>query len=608
MSMSTTPDPNPFIPIKVSPPSPTPPTSLLAPPAPIETPPSPLMQEIPSLPRMIGFLGLFLLILGLVVVISTRILGDRLIPVAWGFEAVAFGLVLMLFHAMSDGELEVRRMYGGGAACLFILAVVVSLIPGPFKASEKAVGYFMMPWGELAALAGLLFTVAFCRHETDEWYQTFASTVLLLFGGLMAVGSLTAGIFKPEFLAGPGITMALLGLAFLAAYLAHVDTSSGLGYTVAFTLGAVGALVALYALGRVIFPTVLYDGPTVLRKPDQTLDMGKAFGRGLVILGFLALVTLGALGRFPIWLRASIAAIGLVGAGVFAIACFDSPLSIPAKPFLVPGGVILTLMGLIYLGVSLGYCSDNQLVTLTRRELSSYFLSPIGFLVLGGMALGQWLSYLQFVGQLSDGRPLREPIVQGYAAGILNLFLYTVQIPILTMRLLAEEKRTGSLEVLLTAPVNESSIVIGKFIATLIFYLICWVPSGLFLIALRVEGDQPFDYRPLLGFYVGLAAQGAMFISMGLFFSSLTKNQIVAALMSFVVMLCLLFMAIWRENPLLLFLPDVFMSAIGRLSFYHMWVESLSGQLPIRDVLLSISLAVFGVFLTVKVLEIRKWS
>jgi len=78
--------------------------------------------------------------------------------------------------------------------------------------------------------------------------------------------------------------------------------------------------------------------------------------------------------------------------------------------------------------------------------------------------------------------------------------------------------------------------------------------------------------------------------------------------MSFVVMLSLLFMAIMRENPLILFLPDVFMSALGRLSFYHMWVESLSGQLPIRDVLLSLSLAVFGLFLTVKVLEIRKWS
>jgi ABC-type transport system involved in multi-copper enzyme maturation permease subunit len=186
--------------------------------------------------------------------------------------------------------------------------------------------------------------------------------------------------------------------------------------------------------------------------------------------------------------------------------------------------------------------------------------------------------------------------------------VYAVQIPNLTMRLLAEEKRTGSLEVLLTAPVNEASVVVSKFLGTLFFFLVCWLPVGLFLIALRVEGDQPFDYRPLLGFYVGLAAQGGMFIAMGLFFSSLTKNQIVAAVLTFVVLESLLFFALLRENPLVLALPDALLAVAGRLSFYHMWAESLSGQLPIRDVLLAVSLTIFGLFLTVKVLEIRKWS
>jgi ABC-type transport system involved in multi-copper enzyme maturation permease subunit len=265
-------------------------------------------------------------------------------------------------------------------------------------------------------------------------------------------------------------------------------------------------------------------------------------------------------------------------------------------------------MGSVYVAVALGYCSDNQLVTLTRRELSAYFYSPIGFLVLGGMALAEWLSYVHFVGQITGAGNVPEPIVQFYFTEILILFLYVVQIPILTMRLLAEEKQTGSLEVLLTSPVNESTIVVGKFLATLIFYLVCWVPSGLFLIALREIGDQPFDYRPLLGFYIGLAAQGAMFISMGLFFSSITRNQVVAAVLTFDVLLGLLFVTLWRFNPAIAKLPDVFLSSFGRLSFYHMWLESLGGQLPIRDVLLALSLAVFGLFLTVKVLEIRKWS
>ncbi len=576
---------------------------------PIETAPSTVVNEGPTFARLIGFIGLFLLILGVVVVAATRAVGPRWVPEGWGFMAGALGLALMLYHAATDGEQEIRRIYGGGALFLLLVAVVVSLIPGAAgDAANKQVGYYMLPWGVGAGLVGLLFTVSFCRHETDELYRNVASNVLLAFGGLLTVGSVAAGIFKPDFLAGQGIALSLLGVGFLCGYLAKVDTSEGIGYTVAFTLGAIGAAIAVYAIGRVVIPTVLYDGPSVLRRTDQSLDNWKVLGRGIVILGFGGLVALGLLGRYATWLRATLAALGLVGVGVFVVASLGSQLSVPPKAFLVPGGVTLFGIGLIYLAVSLGVCSDNQLVTLIRRELAAYFLSPIGFLVLGGMALAQWLAYVEFIGQLADGRARREPIVQMYGAHILNLFVYIVQIPILTMRLLAEEKRTGSLEVLLTAPVNEAVVVVSKFLGTLFFFLICWLPVGLFLIALRVEGDQPFDYRPLLGFYVGLAAQGGMFIAMGLFFSSLTKNQIVAAVLTFVVLESLLFFTLLRENPLVLALPDAVLAVVGRLSIYHMWVESLSGQLPIRDVLLAITLTVFGLFLTVKVLEIRKWS
>jgi hypothetical protein len=370
----------------------------------------------------------------------------------------------------------------------------------------------------------------------------------------------------------------------------------------------VGAAIALFALGRAIFPTVLADGPAILRRPDQSLDIWKVMGRVIVIAGFLGLIAWGTRKEYPLWLRATFGGIGLIGAGVFIVACFSSQLSVPPKPSLVPGGVSLIALGLIYLAIALGVCSDNQLVTLTRRELSAYFFSPIGFLVLGLMVFAQWISYLVFVGILASGAPMQEPIVQSYGHGILNFFVFVVLIPVLTMRLLAEEKRTGSLEVLLTSPVNETMIVLSKFFGTLIFYLICWLPTGLFLITLRVVGDQPFDYRPLLGYYVGLTAQGAMFIAMGMFFSSLTKNQIVSAMLTFLVMYTLLFFAILRFNPTLMPVPEALLAVAERLSYYHMWEESLSGQLPIRDVLLSLTLAVFGLFLTVKVLESRKWS
>src|SRR5207249_5308535 len=107
-----------------------------------------------------------------------------------------------------------------------------------------------------------------------------------------------------------------------------------------------------------------------------------------------------------------------------------------------------------------------------------------------------------------QGQPAQEPIVSEYFFALFPVVALLLQVPALTMRLLSEEKRTGSLEVLLTAPVNEGSIVLSKFLATWLFFILTWLPSGLFLIALRYEVNQPFDYRPLLSFYIALAAQG----------------------------------------------------------------------------------------------------
>ena len=188
------------------------------------------------------------------------------------------------------------------------------------------------------------------------------------------------------------------------------------------------------------------------------------------------------------------------------------------------------------------------------------------------------------------------------------MFGILVEVPGLTMRLMAEERRSGTLEVLLTAPVSEASIILSKFLATWLFFLITWVPSAMFLVALRVETGVPFDYRPLLSFYLALAAQGVGFLAIGLFFSTLTRNQIVAFVFTFVVMLGFLLCYMLREEASPVGLIQFIQVFLGRLSFIHVWRESLSGQLPVRDVLLWISVGVFFLFLSVKVLEIRKWS
>ena len=391
----------------------------------------------------------------------------------------------------------------------------------------------------------------------------------------------------------------------------QVDTSEGVGFTVAFVVGVVGAAVLFYAFGRTVFPTVLFDGPAVLRKPNQSLDYWQAAGRGAAILAFLGLAALGALGRFPLWLRGTLAGVGLVVAGVFVAASVGTQLPTPPKPFLVPGGLILGGIGLVYLVVSLGVCSDSQLVTLTRREMSAYFFSPIGYLVIAGMATAEWLAFWEFVNRLTvvsaGGRgALPEPIVQNYFVALYPVLAMTVLVPMLTMRLVAEERRTGSIEVLFTAPVAEWVVVLSKFLATWVMFLLCWVPMGLFLVVLRVEGGAPFDYKPLIGFYLALAVTGAAFVAVGVFFSTLTKNQIIAAVLTFVAMM--MFLVFYFVGDRNVGLGQTMQIVLKKLSYVDLWIESLSGQMPVRDLLLWASQAVFWLFLSMKVFEARRWS
>ncbi len=593
----------------------------------VETAPSQMMADIPTFTRIIGFAGLFFLVLGAVAVITNMYVGPRIVGPGMGYLLAFVGVGLMLFHAIRDGEQEVRRMYAMLAVAWLVLAVAAAVIPGPLSESgvlskDKKSGYNLLPWGVGFGLLGLLFTIPFTRHETDEKYKAAAEQGLLWIGAGLALVSLLGPvlgdlftwlrqyqIFRADFLIGPGIALALLGLAFLCAHLGQRDTSEGTGYWVAFTVGAAGAAVAIYAIGRAVVPTVLYEGPAVLRKPIGSLDTWRVVGRVLMILLFVGIGALAALRQLPNWLRITFAALGVIGAAVFVLGSFSSPVHTPPLPSLVPTGIVLVVLGTIYLAIALGICSDNQFIALTRRELAAYFLSPIGYLVLGGMVLAQWGAYWAFVDGLTESRrAVQEPIVRGYFVSLLTVFALVLQVPALTMRLMSEEKRSGSLEVLLTAPVNETPIVLSKFFATWLFFLITWLPAGLFLIALRVEVGQPFDYRPLLSFYVALAAQGVAFIGVGLFCSTMTKNQIVAAVLMFVVMVFLVACYLIKGSQTALGLPTFLQIVAGKMSFIDVWIEALSGRLPLRDTAIFISIGVFFLFLSVKVLEARKWN
>jgi ABC-type transport system involved in multi-copper enzyme maturation permease subunit len=390
-----------------------------------------------------------------------------------------------------------------------------------------------------------------------------------------------------------------------------VDVTQGLGFWVAVALGGLGAAALLFAIGRAIVPTVLYEGPDALKNAQQAYVWWKVVLRLVIVAAVLAVALWP--GR-PLWFRVAAGLVALAFAGVFVYASFAKAGGPPSN-YLVPHGLLMALVGALYLAVSLGVVSDSQFIALIRRELSAYFYSLIAYLILFGMAGLAAIGYLYFYFfQLRQVTP--EPIVQLYTSfTLLAAFQCVFLVPALTMRLFSEEKRTGTLEVLLTAPVNESVVVLSKFISAWIFFMICWLPAGLYLLAMREATGVPFDYRPLFSYYLAMGACGAAFLAVGMFFSSLTTNQIVAAVLTFAVMMFLLLM-VWSRPIIgaitfpdaLQWLQQVLLGVFSRLDFYSLWNQALSGQLLVRDVLIQLSVAAFWLFLTVKVLEARKWG
>ena len=272
-------------------------------------------------------------------------------------------------------------------------------------------------------------------------------------------------------------------------------------------------------------------------------------------------------------------------------------------------------MSFLYLGVAAGLTSDHRLVVLTRRELGATFFSPMAYIVLFGLTVIGWWQFTQFVARLADagesGGGLPEPVLRFYVIDWFPVICVLFVVPVLTMHTLSEEKRSGTLEMLLTTPLEESSVVISKFLAIWIFYLTAYVPWGLFLIALWMMGGEAFDYRPLLSFFFTLAFTGAGFISMGVFFSSLTRNQIAAAILTFAGMVIMTGIFFARQMLLMMrMIPPEgsWDSALRYISYVDLWITSMSGKMGPQYLLFHASVAVFWLFLSVKVLESRKWS
>ncbi len=603
--------------------------------APPEQAPSEVRADNPIAFRVVGVASLFPTTLGIAAIVANQY-GPRWISEGQGYILAAIGLVGLLLHALRDTDIEIRRVYGAAGSLLILAALVISCIPGkPEGATAAITGYRFFPWGVMTATLGLLFFTPFARNETDPVLKQAAELALNFLGFLGCALAIAIGLFDPPSLVGICPVLGLLGLAFYGAYFtlpveagtprrllfSWVDPEtlstkresipSDDRYRAATILGILGVAAVLIALGRTVAPGVLHDGPSALRKVSQAYDSWKVFGRALMILlGLAGLLALRAKSQ-PLWIRVSVALVGIAWAAAFIWGSFAAPVTKAPEPYLVPYGISLFGIGAAFVGVAVLTSSDSHLVVLTRRELAAFIYSPIAYIVLAVMAMSSGLGYYFFIDALTGAPPgsvIPEPIVRNYQTlTIFAAFQTILLVPLLTMRTFSEEKRTGTLEVLLTAPVRESTIVLSKFIATWIFFMLSWAPAAIYLIGFRIVGGQPFDFKPLLSYYVALGACGASFVALGIFFSSLTKNQIVGAAITGAIVFAQLLTFLLRES-LSEYLPAGVRAAFGKFDFLTLWNQALGGSLTVANIVLQLSLGVFWIFLTIKVLEIRKWG
>lgn len=233
-----------------------------------------------------------------------------------------------------------------------------------------------------------------------------------------------------------------------------------------------------------------------------------------------------------------------------------------------------------------------SVLAIFRRELRSYFNSPVAYVVIVVFLaiIGWFFSSNLFVMNMASLRVVFElvPLV----------FLFFV--PAITMRLLAEEKKSGTLELLATKPVRDVEIVLGKFFAALALLAAALLPTALYLIAVMSLGS--IDLGPVVTGYAGLLLMGSVYIGIGLFASGLTENQIVAFILGFLMMFVLFML-----NRILLYVPEGLATTVEFLGIDYHFSNIARGVIDSRDIIYFFSLIGFSLYLATVTLERRKW-
>ncbi len=228
-----------------------------------------------------------------------------------------------------------------------------------------------------------------------------------------------------------------------------------------------------------------------------------------------------------------------------------------------------------------------------RREMAAYFFSPMAYIVISVfLLLTGWFFTSDLF--LSDNSSLRS---------VMNVipFIYIFFIPAISMRLISEEKKSGTIELLVTLPISDIDIVLGKYFAALgllVVSILFTLPYALTIIML---GDP--DIGMMISGYVGLVLMGAAYLSIGVFASTVTKNQVVSFIIAFIIIF-----ALWLINKFLMIMPSYLVPLLQFLSIDYHYNNLGRGVIDSRDVIYYLSLIVFMLSLSRLSLESRNWN
>ena len=234
-----------------------------------------------------------------------------------------------------------------------------------------------------------------------------------------------------------------------------------------------------------------------------------------------------------------------------------------------------------------------KILAIMKKELQSYFFSPIAYIVFSSfLAI---VGYLFWVILVTSKVATLEPMLYNAA------FILLLASPVLTMRLVSEERKSKTIELLLTSPISPFEIVAGKFLACFVLYLVLILLTLQYPLILSWY-SLDFDMGPIYSGYFGLILLGAAYISLGLFASTLTENQIIAAMLSFGGLI-LFWIFGWAKHAF----ENDFGEFLGKLSLFDRYAEFLRGIVDSGNVIFFVIFTMTWLFLATRVLESDRW-